>query len=239
MAAITFLVGLVPGSATDASTYTTGAAVPTASDLLIGIVGAAATVDPAAFTSSDAGKTDFTKITSAVFNSSANTAYAFVADQLADADSQTFTFDCTGDQAFGCNLCVLAVSGMTNVGAAAVRQFKIVENVDSTVVATPEVIFDAVCLTGNPTIFIVSKTVNLGVTTPTNWTERHNQGHATPNSRLMVDTRDSGFTGDTITAGGTAGTSLYCVIGLELDASAGGGGVVIPIFDYHYRTQRA
>jgi hypothetical protein len=204
------------GDTTDTSTYASDSFTPAANDLLIALAAVQDTVDAGDYTSSDAGKT-YTKLTSAVWTTSTDTAYAFVADQLADADSQTGTMDVTGDAGGGCAQVILCVSGMSKAGLAAVRQFKILDN--QAAGGTPSITFDAACLIGNPTIFIVAKNGTGAVTEPSGWTARSNINFSTPSTCLHVSSRDSGFTGTTITAGGTSG-SAYCVIGIELDSSA-------------------
>jgi hypothetical protein len=211
MAAVT--LGVQTASTANATSYVTGAFTPAASDLLIALAWLRGTTATGSYASSDAGKT-YSEVTFAIPGGSQRL-FAYGADQLADADSQTGTMDVTGDAATGCAQGILRVSGMTKVGAAAIRQFKVGSDAAG---ITPELVFDAACLTGNPIIFAVGVQENVTVAEPSGWTKRIDIGFATPDSRLIVSTLDSGFTGTTVTAGGTTGTAWYAVA-IELDAS--------------------
>ena len=184
--------------------------------LLVVLVVASATVDPGDVTS-DVGIT-FTKVTSALFNASADTLYVFVANQLSGEENPTVTFDCTGDNATGAIIGVAIVTGMSKTGAAAIRQSKIVQN--QAAGGTPAVTFDAACLTGSITLGLVgNKSSPAGVVHPAGWTERYDSGYSLPTTGGEIITRDSGFTGTTITWGGTSATA-FGVIGVELDTAA-------------------
>jgi hypothetical protein len=217
MAAI--VLGVQTGDTAAASTYATGSFTPAAGDLLLAVAGVQGTVDGGAYTSSDAGKT-YAKVTEAVWTSDTRRLYAFVAEQAADADSQTGTMDVTGDAGTSCAQAILRVSGMTKLGAAAIRQFKVASNQSA---ADPTITFDSACLTGNPTIMVVvfnSASTGNG-TDPVGWTRTADIAIGTPGCNVIAFTRNSGFTGTTITM--TSGATNHAVIGIELDASASDG----------------
>lgn len=212
MAAVTHAVATA--SAANANTYTTGAFTPAAGDLLVVFAYAASTIDVGAVTNSD-GLT-FTKIASITTNNEGTeTIYCFVADQLANAVSQTCTLDVTGDIADGATVAVARVDGMTNTGAAAVRQSDTGFGGGG---AQPSTVFAAAALTGNPTLGVVGANLNPpALTAPTGWTEQVDTGHDTPTRGLEYVSRDSGFTGTTMTWSG--GTTKHGEISIELDAS--------------------
>jgi hypothetical protein len=148
---------------------------------------------------------------------SADRIYVFVADALAAASSQTVTFNCSQDNATGAVIQVCSVAGMTRTGQGAVRQTASTPN--ATAGGTPAATFSAAALTGNPTLGIVSNGASpAALTPPTNWTEGNDTGYSTPPTGAEYVFRDSGFTGTTITWGGTSATA-YGVGIIELDTS--------------------
>jgi len=85
---------------------------------------------------------------------------------------------------------------------------------------TPAPTFPQSAATGNPTIGqVVNASTTATLTEPTNWTERVDTGYNTPATGLETATRDSGFTGTTITWGGTSPTA-FCDIIVELANNA-------------------
>jgi hypothetical protein len=216
MAAFTHAVSTA--SSANTTSYASGAFIPAADDLLVVDVSATGTLATGSLASSVAGKT-FSEVTHAVFAGVA-TRYVYVSDQLASNESQTVTFDCTGDTASGAIINVERVSGITKTGLTAILQSAIQENQDTP--ATPETVFDAACQTGNPTLAAVSHFSADDFTPPTNWTGLGEATHGVPNHRSETAGRDSGFTGTTITWG-----SAYSIdgaaISLEIDASEEGG----------------
>jgi hypothetical protein len=102
---------------------------------------------------------------------------------------------------------------MSRHGISAIRQYAKQENQSN---AIPAPAFSSSALTGNPTIGIVASAEQ--VTHPTSWTEIAEGGYLTPDTFSEVASRNSGFTGTTITWGGTV-TSAWCSLIIELDAS--------------------
>lgn len=222
MAAVTLPAGATVADTSNVTSYRcpTGAGTftPTAGALLVAFVYASGTVAPGAtFTMTDSQSLGWTLITSALGNTSVSTAICFVANNLAAATAMSVTFDCTGDAATGANVIVAQVTGMTRTGASAVRQSATTAN--RATGGTPADTFPAAALTGNPTLGAVANSTSpAGLTPPTNWTELADIGYSTPATGLEVVSRDSGFTGTTITWGST--TSAGADIIVELDTSS-------------------
>jgi hypothetical protein len=203
-------------STANASSYASGAFTPAASDLLVVFVFASDTVAAGGMT--DSQTLGWDKITSGLVRTSLDTMYVFVSRATTAASSMTVTFTCTGDAATGAVIEVASVSGMSRVGALAVLQSAKSENQASG--GTPAATFGSSALTGNPTLGMVGNATNPAtLTTPTNWTERADTGYATPTTGMEYVSRDSGFTGTTITWGSTS-ASAFGVLIIELDTTA-------------------
>lgn len=115
-------------------------------------------------------------------------------------------------------LVCLAFTGFTRAGSSVKKQHAKTDN--GTAGTTPAPAFAGSALTGNVTFGMIANASNpAGMTTPTNWTERQDIGEVTPTTGLEVVTRDSGFTGTTVTWGSTSATSFGAVI-VELDTTA-------------------
>lgn len=115
---------------------------------------------------------------------------------------------------------VVAYAGMTLTGAAAVKQIAFQEN--GSAASTPSVTLAGAALTTNPTIAIIGSNRNgTGVTVPASWTLRSDDGTGTPDVGTETATRDSGFTGSSVTWGSTS-ANVFAACILELDSSAGG-----------------
>ena len=109
---------------------------------------------------------------------------------------------------------------MLRAGPAAIRQFTKQDNQAGG--GTPAPAFGVSCLTGNLTLVACANAANPAALTPNaSWSEKLDSGHGTPTTGIEISSRDSGFTGTTVTFGGTSG-SAFCTIAVELDASAAG-----------------
>jgi hypothetical protein len=203
-------------STVDATSYTGPTFTPAVGDLLVVTVVASDTVAAGSLSSSE-GYT-FDKITSAVYASGANTIYLFVATGLVTAAvSQSVTFDCTGDAATGRFIAVHRVTGMVRAGAAAVRQTAKVEN--QAAAGTPEVTFSTAALTTNLILGVVGNSSNpAGMTPPSTWTARGDNGYDTPTTGVGAASKDNGFTSTAVTWGGASAT-VFGALAVELDAS--------------------
>lgn len=230
MAAVTH--GIQTASTLNVTSYAAGTFTPAASDLLVGMVAATDTV--AAGTMTSTGNTAaWTKITTALFQSSAGTCYLFVQNALTTATATVVTFDCTGDAATGAIIAVARISGMTRTGASAVRQSAVLSNLAVALgnpISSPTLA--AAALTGNPTIEFAGTLYGGGspetFNPPTNWTEGVADGsYLTPNTAFEYHFRNSGFTGtNTGWADTTGGADNLGIILAEFDTSA--AGVVLP-----------
>ena len=212
-------------STTDGTSFASDAFTPAAGDVLVAFVTATGTV--AAGSMTDSQNLGWDKITSALKASSADTLYLFVSRGTTANSSMTVTFDCTGDSATGAVIQVASVSGMSRVGAVAVRQSQVVSNHAS---GTPAPAFASSALTGNPTLGLIGNATNPAtMTAPTNWSEANDTGFATPTTGAEYVFRNSGFTGTTITWGSSS-ASAYGAIIVELDTTSTPSAPAVPAF---------
>lgn len=170
----------------------------------------------AAPTCSDTQGTTYTLVATAIWGAtSQNRLYCFVADRLQPAAvNTTLTVDTTSNTAG--EYALLAMSNFTKVGANAVRSIGTLDN--GVAASTPAVTLNQNALTRNPTAVAIGS-ADSSTTPPTNWTERQENSQATPTTVIEVSTRDSGFTGNTITFPATCDTT-HAVIAVELDGDA-------------------
>jgi hypothetical protein len=233
LATCTFRVGTAD---TGATPNTSGSFSPASGDLLIVLfcASASASANEAswAVTSSIGGFT-FSAVERGGGGTGSDRLQVFVSDALvSDTSSQTVTVTNTTDQGNGSIIFVYSVSGMSEGGTGAIRQFKAVgpelESVDL------EATFDSACLTSNPTLVVMSNGSNpAGVDPPTGWTESASGdlGYNTPTQGAAVAHRDSGFTGTTVTWATNSATPWGAII-LELNAVAthsGSGAATLPL----------
>lgn len=206
-------------STTDSQTsYATASFTVAASELVVVITcGSADTV--ASVTLSDG--TTFTKVADSL---TANPTLIWFATALSAGGTPTCTANMTSNTATGIIIDVFTVSGMTRTGSSALRQ---TSSVDSGIGgATMDPVFGVACLTGNPTIGAMRCITNPpAVTPPTSWTEGVDNGFATPTFGLESISRDSGFTGTTVTWISTAPSAFIAFV-VELDTSAAATGSV-------------
>ncbi len=207
-------------STSNVTSYASGAFTPTANDLLFAWVVVTGSRDDSGAglaKLTDSQGLGWVKVERCHKVTSADTLYLFVACTLAAASSMTVTFDCTGDAGTGAIIEVCSISSMTRTGIDAVRQTAKQENQSS---GTPASTFAASCLTGNVTAGCVSNGANGALMTPpSGWTEQIDTGFATPTTGLEYATRDSGFTGTTITWGNSSLSAFGDMI-VEFDTSA-------------------
>jgi len=228
--------GVTGNVTTNAATYATGNVGQAVNDLLVTFALVTGTADAGDMTDSQGGS--WTQITTAVKAASADKLWCFIRNaRCPNADPLTVTMDVTGDNGTGCIIFVVRVSGMSRVGANAARQSAVQSNQAGA--TTPAPVFGAAVLTGNPTLGFVGNATNpAGMTPPASWTELViDVGYATPTSGGEYVTRDSGFTGTTITWGSTSASAFGDII-VELDTSvppgrpfklaSQGGGLVGP-----------
>lgn len=217
MAAITHAVA--SASTTQAESYTTGSFSPSAGDLLVVLVTTTDSVEPVGLT--DTQTLGWTLVATATKSLTADSLYLYVADATASASSMTVTFDCTGDEATGCVIQVMRVSGMSRTGSDAIRQFGVSSGNSA---GTPSVTLGAAALTTNPTVGAVMHGDGTGSsdpTPPTGFTDLDLSGYTSPTLGTLYTKDESGFTGTSV-AWTSATSTNYGALAFELDASSAG-----------------
>lgn len=203
---------------TNAATYASNAFTPGAGELLVVLVVAVTTVATPTMTNS-AGLT-MTLVFTGNVPTAADRLHVFISTDFAAASSQTVTFDCTGDNAAGTVIFVLGVSGMTQTGAAALRQAS--AGFTFGAAGIPETgAWSPATLTTNPTIVIAGNLSNpADLTPPVSWTEGSDTGFASPTTGAEYAFRDSGYASTTSVAWALISATAGVGYGFELDASA-------------------
>lgn len=209
-------------STANGTSYASGSFTPPANGYLVVVVAAiASTLAAPTLTASANGLTfERSSVQADTTGSSGGHLYVFAAEQKTPGSpsAMTVTFDCTGDAAAGCFIFVESVTSMFRFGAGAGEALLQVGKVDEVASGTaPTVPFGSNVLTANPTIFAHVGVVATGVTPPSGMTERADDAIATPAMGASIHTRDSGFTGSSITLGSAAGAC--CAIAIEIDTS--------------------
>lgn len=182
-------------STSNTNSYAGNAGTPSSGDLLICFVSAQTTVAAGAMT----GQWTWNLLTSFTKNSGADTIYVFWA-RTTGTTSTTPTFDCTGDNATGCIISCIRVTGQEGGGAPYLRQMKTATG--ST--ANPAVAMDTAILTGNGCLGFCANGTNSAVqfTAPSTgggWTEVHEVSHTNSPHGATTVSKVSGETGSTIT----------------------------------------
>jgi hypothetical protein len=203
-------------STNNAATYASGAFTPGAGEVLVAMVTVSGHTNATPTLSSSVAGQSFYLATTQLYATSANRIYIFVGRFFAAASSQTVTFNASPATITGCTIQVVGVAGMFRTGEDAVRQ---VAGQANQAAGTPAPAFGVAALTSNPTIGLVGNSTNPAtMTTPTNWTEANDTGYATPATGSEYVTRNSGFTGTTVTWGSASGSVFGSSI-IELDTT--------------------
>lgn len=218
MAAVTLLSSIFN---TSSGTKTTAGATPAAGALIVLITAHTGNTSTARPTDSQGGFYELVG-SSVVKATNADTMRVWVRTSLASAVSTTFSH--APGTSTGGGIFALAVTAMTRSGQGAVRrvsgtqQFGKQDNLAS---GTPAPAFPAAADTNNACIGAVFSATNSTTTQtpPASWTERFDQGYATPAAGMEICSRDSGETGTTITWGGASG-SAFCSVVIELDTTS-------------------
>ncbi len=202
------------GGGTSGSVDRTVTITTLANDLLLVFAQTSGNTNTAATCSDNQGGT-YTQIDFAANSASANTATWFVRNSLVGTGASTIITVVTGSNTAG-EIVAVAMAGMSRTGLAAIRSKGKQVNQAA---GTPAPVLSQAALTGNPTIGAVfNASTPAGMTTPTGWTERQDVGQSTPSTGIEVVTRDSGFTGTTVTWGSASATAYASAI-VELDSS--------------------
>lgn len=209
-------------STSNAATYAWGAFTPTDNALLVALVFASGTVqNPASITGGTVGWNFGGRIT---YNTTSS-AYWFWARTGTGNGSQTFTFDCTGDNATGCLGAMFEITGCNCDAINPIRQAKS----STATAANPSVTLDAACDTNNAIIggFSVPRSPPTS-TSPGSWTETADVGYSTPANGMAAAYRAGGETASTITF--TSASAAYGMWVVEVwEATAGGENFVDPV----------
>ena len=191
---------------------------PAANTLLVAFASVSGNTQTAPTMTDNQGGT-YTLVGQAYWSGGSNNMFAFVRDSLvATKISTKLTLD-TDTNTAG-EIEILAFTGMTKTGAAAVRQIYGAGN--QTPMTEPTVFFTSNVNSSDPTITAVASAdvSGLGSVPATGWSERKDTYQSSPTTGLETATKDSGFSGSTITYAATTDTS-YAVMGIELDTSTG------------------
>lgn len=214
MAAVTFGVA----TWTTTAGAKTGILTPAVGDLLVVICGNSGrtTAQPPTITDNNSSGA-YTQVKAATRATSVDSMWAFVRTALIPAaSSTTVTFTPTATDTGG-GLAVYRVSGMTLLGAAAVKNSGSQDNVAS---GTPAVPLTTAAATYNPLIGGVLTGTNGSANSapPSGWAEGNDQGYNTPPTGLATEHVSSGETGSTITFGAVS-PSAFCALVIELDTT--------------------
>jgi hypothetical protein len=168
-------------------------------------------------TCSDNNGGTYDLVLTALKNSSADTLSVFVRRTALPNTTSTVITVATGSNTAG-EIIVIAYSGSLRYGSSAIRSKGSQANQASG--GTPAPALNIAALTGNPTITCVANgTAGGSVIVPNaSWTERQDVSQSTPTTGIEAATRDSGFTGTTITQGGTSSTA-FASAAVELDST--------------------
>lgn len=202
-------------STSNTSTYASGSFTPVAGDLLLVFV--AASGQTTAGTLSSSAGTTFTSLGTVLKNTSADLMQVFVANAVSAATAQTVTFTTGSGNATGCNIHVMRVAGLDQVGSAAVRQQATAANQAAS--GTPTTTFSQTTLTGSPIISFMANSTNApALTASTGFTAQTGIGYNTPASGSQTEFDNSGNTITSLAWGSTSATA-YGVFAVEINAS--------------------
>lgn len=219
--AATYRASDVLANTTGTGNRTSNAFAPAVGDLwVVFCVVSANTNDTPTCSDNNSGTYD--RVAILPYDTSTDRLAVFVREQLFDNTTNTTVTVDTGANNSGI-VGVIAVAGMARVGTDAIRNYSTTPQIgtqsNQASGGTPAPALPASCLTENMTIGAVGAADPTGVGTATSgWTERVDTGTNADNVGLHIQTRDSGFTGTTVTWGGAAGGNFASVI-LELDGS--------------------
>jgi hypothetical protein len=205
------------GGGTSGTSNRTATITPAVGDLLIVFCNASGNTNASPTCSDNNGSGVYTLIGTALKNSSADIMSVFVRNTLMVNTISTVVTVATGSNT-AAEFIIVAVAGMAKTGSSAVRSSGFQANQAAS--TTPAPVLSQAALTANVTITCVANgTVTGSVIVPNaSWTERQDIAQSTPTTGIEIATRDSGFTGTTITQGGTSSTA-FASAAIELDGS--------------------
>lgn len=204
-------------SSLNQETYPSNSFSPAVGDLPVVFVISSGTVDAGAISASANGISSFVSAGRATFGPTVHSVYMFIGEQLATGTAaMTVTFDCTGDPATGALVFACGVSGMTKVGAAAIRQVDLLDN--GAGATQPQFVLPAPALSSNVTLYALGEISSAGILTPTGWTQGAWDTFSTPTIGGGYGYRNSGFSGTTVNWPGNE--TAHGGIFVELDTSS-------------------
>jgi len=161
----------------------------------------------------------YTKLAQAEQASGARSSSIWVRDTLvSSAVSHTVSQGAPPGTETGGGIQVMEFSGFTVGGSGVLVQSA--QQDSQAASTTPAPTFPQSAATGNLTIGqVLNASTTANLTEPSGWAERNDSGYNTPATGLEYVTRDSGFTGTTITWGSTSPTA-FCDIIVELANNA-------------------
>lgn len=194
----------------------TCAITPAVGDLLVVFCAASVnTNDTPTCSDGNTGGT-YTRIGVAAFNASANRFSAFVRDTLVPNTTATTVTVATGSNT-SAEIVIVAIKDALRAGIAAIRSSGFQVNQSSGTAPAP--VLNQSARTENVTITAIGTLSTSGNNpSPASWSERQDVNQASPTVGLGCSTRDSGFTGTTITYSANAGSN-YASVALEIDGS--------------------
>jgi hypothetical protein len=200
------------------------AAATVLNDLIIVLCAATGTngtnADTTAVSDNNAdGLGTYTKVTGGDSGSASPRTEVFIRNNLVGSATST-TVSATQANSNGGGFNALRVTGMTNVGTAAIRQIAFAAFGAG---ATPSVTLTSAALTGNSLCGMVvngnTGAAGTTATEPTGWTEIQDLVYSTPSTGLETARLDSGFTGTTVSWGATSATAGIALV-VEFDTSS-------------------
>lgn len=211
----TYRTSWAGGGTSGSGNRTLSVTTPTVGDLLVIICGASGNTNSAPTCADNQGGTYYL-VGTALKNASADTLSVFVRQQFITTTSTHTVTVTTGANTAG-EIVGIAYRSIPNVGQQAIRSSGFQANQAGG--GTPAPALNISALTENPTITgCFNGTAGGSVLVPNaSWVERQDVSQSTPTTGVEVATRDSGFTGTTITAGGTSATA-FASFAIELDA---------------------
>ena len=201
--------GATSGTGNRATAYS-----PAVGDLLVVFVALSTNTNATPTMTDNQGGT-YALIGHALWLSSANSLVCFVREQIVTTTTAHTITAATGSNEAG-QIIIQSISGMFRTGLSAVRSFGKQEN--QATATTPAPALNQAAQTNNLTLVAVASG-DTTTTPPVGWTERFDTSQSTPTTALEVATRNSGFTGTTITFGATQSTD-FASMAVELDGSA-------------------
>ena len=203
MATTTELVAEI-NSTLNASTYDFGAITPPANSLVTVIAAATGTV-LGAITDTGAVLT----WTQRYFLATTIAYVVYTAPVDSSPSSITIRYDCTGDEATGCNATAFVTTGYDT--AIPVQQT--VVSASGASATTPAVTLGAARKVANTTLGVAfNVTSPAGIAEPTGWTEVTDVGHSIPTVGAEAAFRDGGETNATVTWGDTSPSSWRAIV---------------------------